>query len=149
MGSPAIRNDCRMAPLLPLLLSAMAPATEDPPQAARPLPGYALGQPLAESRQVVPPGETRATWVLRCAGDAGAPAGLGAAPSAATEPLHCWPMRIGADGERRASGWHRHAPAVEDLEFREDRLALIRIVTRAADGTTRVEVFTTGAGASR
>ena len=137
-----------MAPLF-LILGLAALALEDQPETARPLPGYALGQPLAESRQVVPPGETRATWILRCAGDPGAPARLGQAPAAPTESLHCWPMHVGAEGEQRASAWRRRANAMEELEFREGRLALIRIVTRSADGTTRTEVFTSGAGNPR
>lgn len=91
-----------------------------------PLPGYALGQPLSDARQVVPNGQSRATWVLRCAGDPAAPAELvvSSADQAAARML-CWPMRITPAGEVRAATPPTRGDAVQELEFRGGRIVRI------------------------
>jgi hypothetical protein len=73
-----------------LILFLQAPASA--------LPGYALGQPLEEARQVRPPGEAGEGWTLICTGDPAAPAELA---SDSRGIMVCWPMkRVNREWER-------------------------------------------------
>ncbi|MBU6266535.1 MAG: hypothetical protein KGN34_03275 [Sphingomonadales bacterium] len=114
------------ATILPLALTALATA---PAAADANLPDYALGQPLAEARQVIPIGHSAADWRLRCAGDRAAPSGLIVTPAERTAGvIRCWPMRVTAEGERRAAHPLRHARvASEELELLHGRIVRITI----------------------
>jgi len=97
------------------------------------LPGYALGQPLAEARRVVPPGESPTTWVLRCSDDPEAPPDLTAAAHRTDGALLCWPMRLSAAGAERVATMPRRRGASEELEFRAGRVVRITRAWRRAD----------------
>lgn len=92
------------------------------------LPGYALGQPLEDARNVVPAGKSRATWYLRCTGDALVPEGLavsGAEKSAGIR--RCWTTERIDGAEQRTAVPRRGAlRAAQEIEFVKDRIVRIK-----------------------
>ena len=104
------------------------------------LPSYALGQPLAEARLVIPQSESASTWTLRCSGDPDAPPELAAAADQAGAMV-CWPFRLTPAGAVRAATLPRRLGATEELEFRQGRVVRITQLWRRADGTSGSVTF--------
>lgn len=74
------------------------------------LPGYAIGQPLEDARQVRPQGDANEGWTLICTGDSAAPAALS---SDSRGTMICWPMKL-INGEWERTGYpKRGAERVE------------------------------------
>lgn len=92
-----------------------------------PLPGYALGQPLEDARNVVPAGKSRRTWHLRCAGDAVVPEGLEVSNAERAAGIRrCWPTENMEGAEQRTAVPRRNAfRATQELEFVGDRIVRI------------------------
>lgn len=93
------------------------------------LPNYSLRQSLAEARTVVPNERTRESWFLRCAGEAGAPAGLQVtAPERAAGIQRCWPTEL-IDGREQRSAVPRRKGgcATQEIELIDGRIVRIRI----------------------
>lgn len=117
------------------LLAASAAVVGADPVLEPHLPAYALGQPLEDARRVVPNGQTRETWILRCTGDPGAPAQLAlSAPELAAGRMLCWPMRLTPGGAVRTPSPPRLHDGIEELELRHGRIVRIFRTWRTANG---------------
>jgi hypothetical protein len=92
------------------------------------LPGYALGQPLADARNVTPIGKSRASWHLRCTGDAQVPEGLEVTSAEkAAGVRRCWTTERIDGVEQRSAFPRRNADrATQEIEFLNDRIVRIK-----------------------
>ena len=105
------------------------------------LPSYALGQPIEDARLVVPVHTTMDRWLLRCAGEPGAPAGLATTNSEKAEDVQrCWPMEIVEGREERSAYPRRGAVrATQEIEFLKDEIVRIKITRYFGDDPGDVE----------
>src|SRR5690606_4987015 len=99
------------------------------------LPGYALGQPIEDARNVVPAGQSRESWRLHCAGDPGAPAGLDLSDAERTAGVgRCWTFEVSGGIERRATFPQGNAHhSTQELEFWQGRIVRITEVRYASE----------------
>jgi hypothetical protein len=92
------------------------------------LPGYALGQPLADARNVVPVGKSRGTWHLRCTGDAYVHEGLAVSSAEKSAGIRrCWTTEPIDGVEQRSAFPRRNAHrATQEIELVNDRIVRIK-----------------------
>lgn len=98
------------------------------------LPGYALGQPVEDARQVRPSGEAGEGWTLICTGDSAAPPELFSVSRGTTV---CWPMKLVNGVWKRIGYPKRGAERVEtELHIINGVVERIETTRYYADGKT-------------
>lgn len=108
------------------------------------LPGYALGQSLADARNVAPIGKSRATWHLRCTGDEQVPDGLEVSSAEKSAGVRrCWTTERIDGVEQRTAFPRRNADrATQEIEFLDDRIVRIRRTYFFAKSDRTEEIIT-------